>query len=143
MVCFQIHNKKPSWVKRKQFEDSVFVTVNRRIQAKALMTDRDPVLAYLPDEDEPFEWLVGMSRNDAQQAENHAVLMERVNSSSGGDEVGLPAQAKKVEYEEFMSSEDEGEETDGGRPFNKKVSSSASCSKSAKRPRLGEDGLEN
>jgi hypothetical protein len=66
VICFQIHKKKPSWVKRKQFEDSIFVTVNKRIQAKAQLAERDPVLAYLPNEDEPFEWLVGMSRHDAQ-----------------------------------------------------------------------------
>ncbi|CAD6212329.1 unnamed protein product [Miscanthus lutarioriparius] len=63
----KLHNKKPCWVKRKQFEDSMFVTVNRRIQGKAQMTNRDPVLAYIPDEDEPFEWLVGRSRDCAEQ----------------------------------------------------------------------------
>ncbi|CAL4932689.1 unnamed protein product [Urochloa decumbens] len=134
-----IHKKKPSWIKRKQFEDSIFVTVNRRIQAKAELADRDPVLAYLPDEDEPFEWLMGMFRCDAQQPENHALLMARANSN----EVGLPMQAKKIlEYEEFMSSEEEGEESDDRRSFNQKVSSSASCSKHAKRPRLSKVVLE-
>ncbi|XP_004983426.2 uncharacterized protein LOC101785238 [Setaria italica] len=131
-----IHKKKPSWVKRKQLEDSIFVTVNRRIQAKAQLAERDPVLAYLPNEDEPFEWLVGMFRNDAQRAENHALLMARANSN---DEVGLRTQAiKPLEYEEFMSSEEEREESNGEQPLNEKnASSRASCSKRAKRPRLG------
>jgi hypothetical protein len=136
VICFQIHKKKPSWVKRKQFEDSIFVTVNKRIQAKAQLAERDPVLAYLPNEDEPFEWLVGMSRHDAQQAENHDLLMARANSSG---EVGLRTQANKpLEYEELMSSEEECKESDGKQALNEKnVSSKASCSKRAKRPRVG------
>ncbi|KAL6841160.1 hypothetical protein ACP4OV_029129 [Aristida adscensionis] len=72
-----IHNKKPSWIKCKEFENSMFVTINRRIQAKAQMRDRDPVLAYLPGEDETFEWLVGMFPYYAKQPENKDLLLAR------------------------------------------------------------------
>ncbi|KAG2538826.1 hypothetical protein PVAP13_9NG418642 [Panicum virgatum] len=82
----KLHKHKPRWIKHKQFEDSMFVTVNRRIQGKAQMKDRDPVLAYIPVEVEPFEWLVGMSRSDAPQAGNHALRMARANSS---EDIGL------------------------------------------------------
>ena len=71
----------------------MFVTVNRRIQGKAQMTNRDPVLAYIPDEDEPFEWLVGRSRDCAEQGENHAFHTARANIS---EEVGLSMQEKKT-----------------------------------------------
>ena len=124
----------------------MFVTVNRRIQGKAQMKDRDPVLAYIPDEDEPFEWLVGMSRSDALQAGNHALRMARANSS---EEVGLSKQAKQLlDYDECISSDEVYEDRDEESPShssNKRASSGASCSKRVKRPRLahqceGSDG---
>jgi len=64
----------------------MFVTVNRRIQGKAQMRDRDPVLAYLPDEDEPFDWLVGMFRFHAEQLENDGLRMARsIDECEGSD----------------------------------------------------------
>lgn len=57
----------------------MFVRVNRRIQGKAQMRDRDPVRASIPSEDESFEWLVGMRDRDP-------VLLARVNNR---DEAGL------------------------------------------------------
>jgi hypothetical protein len=93
LTPFQLHIKKPCWVKRKQFEDSMFVMVNRRIQGKAQMRNRDPVLAYIPDEDEPFEWLVGRFHNYAEQGENHAFRMARANIN---EKVGLSMQEKKL-----------------------------------------------
>ncbi|CAN6324345.1 unnamed protein product [Urochloa humidicola] len=133
----KLHKEKPCWVKRKQFEDSMFVTVNRRIQGKAQMENRDPVLAYIPDEDEPFEWLVGMFRSDALLVGNHAFRMARVNSS---EEVGLSKHAKHLsDYDEHMY-----EDSDDGSPrhySNKKASSGESCTKRVKRPRCeGSDG---
>lgn len=71
----------------------MFVTVNRRIQGKAQMRDRDLVRAYLPSEDEPFEWLVGMFRFFAQQPENRALLLARANSR---DEAGLSKLANRL-----------------------------------------------
>ncbi|KAL6642536.1 hypothetical protein ACP70R_020717 [Stipagrostis hirtigluma subsp. patula] len=143
-----IHKRKPYWVKRKQFEDSMFVTVNRRIQAKAQVRDRDPVLAYLPGEDEPFEWLVGMWRFHAELPGNHALLTARANSCG---EVELTKQANKIlDCEEFVSSEDCCEESNEERPRHSskvKTSSGASCSKRGKRLRsvgenLAGDGCE-
>lgn len=67
---------------------------------------------------------------------NHDLLMARANSSG---EVGLRTRANKpLEYEELMSSEEECKESDGKQALNEKnVSSKASCSKRAKRPRVG------
>ncbi|CAL4924245.1 unnamed protein product [Urochloa decumbens] len=77
----KIHEKNPSPVKHKQFDDSVFVMVNRRLQAKVRMWDNDPLLAYLPGEDEPFEWLVGMSRLEAQLEDKRSALLQARASS--------------------------------------------------------------
>ena len=113
----------------------MFVTVNRRIQGKAQMRDRDPLLAYLPCEDEPFDWLVGMFRFHAEQLENDGLRMARANSS---EEAGLSKQARKLlDYDEYSSSEEgcEDDEEPPKRSITKKLSSSASCSKRAKRPR--------
>ncbi|XP_015697145.1 uncharacterized protein LOC102715424 [Oryza brachyantha] len=64
-----IHKKKPSRVTWKQFYDSAFVMVNKRLKRKGEETySSDPVVPYLPDEDEPYEWLADMHEND------HAVL---------------------------------------------------------------------
>jgi hypothetical protein len=120
----------------------MFVTVNRRIQGKAQMTNRDPVLAYIPDEDEPFEWLVGRSRDYAEHGENHAFRTARANIS---EEVGLSIQEKKLlDYDEHTSTEEVDEDSDEEPPRhtgNKRTSSSASCSKRVKRPRSGEGFL--
>uniref|UniRef100_A0A0A9ASE7 HAT C-terminal dimerisation domain-containing protein n=1 Tax=Arundo donax TaxID=35708 RepID=A0A0A9ASE7_ARUDO len=125
-----IHKKKPSWVERKQFEDSMFVTVNRRIQGKAQMRDRDPVRAYLPGKDEPFEWLVGMFRIFTQLPENRALLLARANNS---DEAGLSKLANKLWVDaEYMASKEKYEKSDEEPPrqsSKKNMSSSASCSK--------------
>ena len=113
----------------------MFVTVNRRIQGKAQMRDRDPVLAYLPDEDEPFDWLVGMFHFQAEQLENDGLRMARASSS---EEAALSKQARKLlDYDEYSSSEEgcEDDEEPPKRSIIKKASSSASCSKRAKRPR--------
>ncbi|XP_062205219.1 uncharacterized protein LOC133907228 [Phragmites australis] len=127
-----IHKKKPSWVQHKKFEDSMFVTVNRRIQGKAQMRDRDPLLAYLPGEDEPFEWLVGMFRFYAQLPQYRGILMARANSS---DVAGLSKLANiLLDDAEFMTSEEGCEESDEELPRHsnkKKTSSGASCSKRA------------
>lgn len=115
----------------------MFVTVNRRIQGKAQMRNRDPVLAYIPDEDEPFEWLVGRFRNYAEQGENHAFRTARANIS---EEVGLSMQEKKLlDYDEYTSTEEVHEDSDEEPPrhSSNKTSSSASCSKRVKRPRSG------
>ncbi|CAN6299874.1 unnamed protein product [Urochloa humidicola] len=125
----ELHKKKPCWIKRKQFEDSMFVTVNRRIQGKAQMRDRDPVLAYLPDEDEPFDWLVGMFRFHAELPKNHGLHMAQVNSN---EEAGLSKQARKLlDYDEYSSSEEgcEDDEEQSRHYSNKMASSGASCSK--------------
>jgi hypothetical protein len=53
----------------------MFVTVNKRIQGKAQMRGRDPLLAYLPYDDEPFEWLVGMFRCESQLPQSKALLL--------------------------------------------------------------------
>ena len=116
----------------------MFVTVNRRIQGKAQMKDRDPVLAYIPVEVEPFEWLVGMSRSDAPQAGNHALRMARANSS---EDIGLSKQAKQLlDYDACISSDEVYEHCDEQPPShssNKRASSGASCSKRVKRPTVG------
>jgi hypothetical protein len=129
LIPFQIHKKKPSWIEHKQFEDLMFVTVNQRIQGKAQMRDRDPVLAYLPREDEPFEWLVGMRRFDAQLPWCRDLLLARTRSSDG---VGLARLAIEAEY---VTSEEDDDEA-SRHSIKRKTSSGASCSKQEKRPCL-------
>lgn len=115
----------------------MFVTVNRRIQGKAQMRNRDPVLAYIPDEDEPFEWLVGRVRSSHLYAQQDEKLrMARANSS---EEVRLSKQEKKLlDYDEYASTEEVDDDSDEEPPrhsSNKRASSSASCSNRVKRPR--------
>lgn len=144
LLCFQLHKEKPCWIKRKQFKDSMFVTMNRRIQGKARMKKRDPVLAYMPGEDEPFEWLVGMSHSDALLDGNHAFRMARANSR---EEVGLSKHAKRLlDYDECMSSDEvygdgDSDEEPEVHYSNKKASSGASCTKRAKK-RLRYEGSD-
>lgn len=90
----------------------MFVTVNRRIQGKAQMKDKDPVLAYLAGEDEPFEWLMGMICFDAHLPHNRSSLIARANSY----EVGL---AKLAEY---LTSEEESDEESPKHSSKKKTS---------------------
>lgn len=121
----------------------MFVTINRRIQGKAQMTDKDPLLAYIPDEDEPFEWLVGRSRDYAEHGENHAFRTARANVS---EEVRLSMQEKKLlDYDEYISTEEVDEDSDEEPPRrsgNKQTSSSASCLKQVrKRPWSGKGFL--
>jgi hypothetical protein len=89
----------------------MFVTVNRRIQEKAQIRDRDPVLAYLPRDDEPFEWLVGMFRHNAQLQDLRDLLMARARS---GDRVGLSKLADRLimdaEYVTLTSEEESDDE---------------------------------
>ncbi|TVU07229.1 hypothetical protein EJB05_47274 [Eragrostis curvula] len=130
-----IHKRNPSWIQRKQFEDSMFVTVNRRIQGKAQMSDRDPLLAYLPGEDEPFEWLVGMYRADVQVPRNRTLLLARANNH---DEAGLAKLANQILDDADAMTDEECEESDEELPrqsSRNKTTSSASCSNRAKRPR--------
>jgi hypothetical protein len=111
----------------------MFVTVNKRIQGKAEMRDRDPLLAYLPREDEPFEWLGGMFRDDAQLPQGRALLMARAKIS---DDAGLAKLANKLLNDaDFVSSEGESDE-EPPKHSSKKTLSSASCTKQTKRPRL-------
>ena len=76
-----------------------------------------------------------MFRFHAEQLENDGLRMARANSS---EEAGLSKQARKLlDYDEYSSSE-EGCEDDEEPPkcsIINKASSSASCSKRAKRPR--------
>ncbi|XP_066343087.1 uncharacterized protein [Miscanthus floridulus] len=136
-----IHREKPSWIKNKQFEDSVFVTVNRRIQGKAQMSDRDSILAYLPRDNEPFEWLVGMFHFHAQLPHNRDLLMARARS---GDGAGLAKLANRLFIEaDNVTSEEEGDEEAPTHSIKRKTSSGASCSKREKRPRLVKGNLKD
>ncbi|KAJ1256046.1 hypothetical protein BS78_K094500 [Paspalum vaginatum] len=135
-----IHQKMPSWIKHKQFEDSMFVTVNRRIQGKAQMIDRDPVLAYLPREDEPFEWLVGMFPIFAELPDYKALLMARTRS----DGVGLAKLANRLLIDaEYVTSEEESDEEAPESSIKRKTLSGSSCTKREKRPRLAKGNLED
>ncbi|CAN6311623.1 unnamed protein product [Urochloa humidicola] len=103
-----IHKNKPSWVQHRKFEDSMFVTVNRRIQGKAQMKDGDPLLAYLPSEDEPFDWLVGMFCFFTQLPYNRSLREARAKSS---DEAGVAKLATRLlDDAEFVTSEEESDE---------------------------------
>ncbi|CAD6342359.1 unnamed protein product [Miscanthus lutarioriparius] len=136
-----IHKEKPSWIKKFQFEDSMFVTVNRRIQGKAQMRDRDHVLAYLHRDDEPFEWLVGMFPYEAQLQDNWDLLMARARS---GDGVGLAKLANKLFIEaEYVASDEESDEEAPCQSIKRKTLSGASCSKREKRPRLVKGNLKD
>ena len=111
-----------------------------RIQEKAQMKDRDPVLAYLPSEDEPFDWLVGMSRIYAQMPDYRSLLMARANN----DEVGLAKLANQLlDDAEYPTSGEENDEEAPKHSSRKKTSSCASCMKRAKRPRLVKENLED
>jgi hypothetical protein len=119
----------------------MFVTVNRRIQGKAQMRDRDPVLAYLPRDDEPFEWLVGMFSNEAQRQDNRDLLMARARSSDG---IGLAKLANKLFIEaDYVTSDEESDEKAPTQSIKRKTSSSASCSKREKRPWLVKGNLKD
>jgi len=118
----------------------MFVTVNKRIQGKAQMRDRDPLLAYLPREDEPFEWLVGMFRNDAQLPQSRALLMARAKSC---DDAGLAKLANRLLNDaDFVASEEESDEEPPKHSRKKKTLSSASCTKQTKRLRLIKEDIE-
>ena len=118
----------------------MFVTVNKRIQGKAQMRDRDPLLAYLPREDEPFEWLVGMFRNDAQLPQSRALLVARAKSC---DDAGLAKLANRLLNDaDSVSSEGESDEELPKHSSKKKTLSSASCTKQTKRPRFITENVE-
>ncbi|CAN6283664.1 unnamed protein product [Urochloa humidicola] len=137
----KIHKELPSWIQHRKFKDSMFVMVNKRIQGKAQMRDRDPLLAYLPCNDEPFEWLVGMFRNEAELPRNRALLMARAKSS---DEAGLAKLANKILNDaDYVTSEEESDEEPLMHSSKKKTSSSASCTKRVKRPRLVKENVED
>jgi hypothetical protein len=91
------------------------------------MRDRDPVLAYLPRDDEPFEWLVGMLRNDAQRQYIRDLVMARARSRDG---VGLAKLANKLFIKaEFVTPDEESDEEAPSHSIKRKMSSGASCSK--------------
>ena len=119
----------------------MFVTVNRRIQGKAQMRDRDHVLAYLHRDDEPFEWLVGMFPYEAQRQDNWDLLMARARS---GDGVGLAKLANKLFIEaEYVASDEESDEEAPCQSIKIKTLSGASRSKREKRPRLVKGNLKD
>jgi hypothetical protein len=119
----------------------MFVTVNKRIQGKAQMRGRDPLLAYLPYDDEPFEWLVGMFRCDAQLPQSKALLMARAKSS---DETGLAKLANRLLNDaDYVTPEEGSDEEPPKRSSKMKTLSGASCTKQAKRPRLLKENVED
>jgi hypothetical protein len=112
----------------------MFVTVNRRIQGKAQMKDGDPLLAYLPSEDEPFDWLVGMFRFFAQLSDNRSLLEARAKSS---DEAGLAKLATRLLNDARVCDIRRRNDEEPPRQSSKrKTSSDASHTKPVKRPQL-------
>uniref|UniRef100_A0A0E0IP74 Uncharacterized protein n=1 Tax=Oryza nivara TaxID=4536 RepID=A0A0E0IP74_ORYNI len=147
----QIHKKKPSQFTWRQFYDSAFVMVNGRLKQKGEREHSDPILPYLPDEDEPYVWLADMHENDNALIDVHKdeirvmLTAPSINGEEGPShysgkgtpcDASCPKQAKEPWHDD-LSFEEEHEgrcEDERTHCSKRKKPSNVSCSKLAKNP---------